>query len=94
MIIASAVMTEKGFFVGKRHGDAMLKAIDILGELPDIVDDGFITSDLKFLNRFEAFLYAKESNQFKRYELWYKSHPDRDLYTGYDGEQLFSEDLW
>jgi hypothetical protein len=94
MIIASAVRLPDGqVFVGKRHGDAGRQAIDILGlGRVSYSDDGFITSGLRFLNRKEALVYAKEHGQFKRYELCNKD--ENGNFYGYDGDELFSEDLW
>lgn len=83
-ITASAVKLKNGMvFVGKRHGDAMRHARNILdSDIKNlIIDDGFITSDLRFLNRFEAYKLAKENGQFRR-----------DYVCGL--EELFSEDLW
>jgi hypothetical protein len=94
MIIVAAVKFEDGrIFVGKRFSEAVLNAYKILGidytqkefKRIYVVDDGFITSDLKFLNRKEALIYAEERGQFKQ-EL-------RDR-GSYDGPELFSEDLW
>lgn len=92
MIIASAIkLTDNRIFVGKRHTDATLNALEILGLQSDFkfispifIEDGFITSELKFLNRKEALIYAKEHNQFRR----------DTSNGGYDGEDLYSEDLW
>jgi hypothetical protein len=53
-------------------------------------DDGFITSDLKFLNRKEALIYAKEHGQFKRKELGRLARNTNPAIL----EELFSEDLW
>jgi hypothetical protein len=100
MIIASAIKLPDGrIFVGKRHGDAIRNVISILA-LPEsnthviVADDGFITSDLKFLNREEALVYAKKNGQYKREELWFKAYPEEIVYNGYSGSELFSEDLW
>jgi hypothetical protein len=89
-IIASAVKLGNGhIYVGKRHTDAQKNAVSILGEdnflKARVIDDGFITSELRFIKRKEAFILAKNNGQFKRYEL---------QKSGYDGDELFSEDLW
>ncbi len=95
MIIASAVMIEDGqIFVGKRHGDAQLNAYKILGidlKKPDFKrlkfpKQGFITSDLRFLEREEALQYAKRMKQFR--------NTVETQNQTYNGQDLFSEDLW
>ena len=66
-------------------------AMDILGlEKVFYDDEGFIASDLKFLNRKEAFVYAKEHGQFKREELARLAGCTNPAIL----EELFSEDLW
>jgi hypothetical protein len=93
MIIASAIKLKDGqIFLGKRHGDAIFAAHKILEvEHISFVDDGFLTSDLQFLSRKEALLYAKAHGQFKREEMQKKI--GRRIYS-YNGDELFSEDLW
>jgi hypothetical protein len=94
-IIASAVRdTDGNVFVGKRHGDAGRNGMAIKhAEHWRHHEDGFVTSQLRFLNREDALILAKENGQFKRYEL--QHNLDRDgSFNGYDGPQLFSEDLW
>jgi hypothetical protein len=95
MIIASAVRLPDGqVFVGRRHGDAGRQAVELLGlDRVSYSDDGFITSGLRFLNREEALVYAKEHGQFRRYELWHNKDENGN-FNGYDGDELFSEDLW
>lgn len=61
-----------------RHHDVIRLIGGIAG--PDI--QGFLTSSGEFLNRRQAYTYAQEHNQLKR-------RPG-----GYNGNQLFSEDLW
>jgi hypothetical protein len=46
-------------------------------------EQGFLDNDGMFLNRAEAFIVATNANQLK---------PRRP--GGYDGELLFSEDIW
>jgi hypothetical protein len=94
-IIASAIQLENGqIYVGKRHSDAQKNALKILGEeiysKSKIVKEGFITTLLRFVNRKEAYLIAKEHNQFKREEI----QKVCGVENGYDGEELYSEDLW
>lgn len=45
-------------------------------------DQGFLTSEGRFVNRIEALEIAKRAGQFNRKP------------GGYDGPELFSEDLW
>jgi hypothetical protein len=87
MIIASAVkLSNNQFYVGKRHTDAQKNALAIMGEenfyKEKVIDTGYITTTLRFLNRDEAYFFAVNNGQIKL---------DR---KGYDGEELFSEDLW
>jgi hypothetical protein len=97
VIIAAAVkLSDDQIFVGKRHGDAQRNAMDILnnndGSILKGLRDGFLTSDLKFLEREEALVYAKQTGQFKRYDGIHGKPFDPS--RAYDGPQLFSEDLW
>lgn len=48
---------------------------------PDV--QGFLDSDGNFLTRLEAMKLAKENGQFSR-------NPD----DGYQGDELYSEDIW
>lgn len=61
-----------------RHHDIIRIIGDISG--PDI--QGFLDEDLNFLTRKEAFKVAKENGQFLR------------SLEGYQGDELFSEDIW
>jgi hypothetical protein len=93
-IIASAIQLENGqIYVGKRHSDAQKNALAILGKdiysRNKIVKDGFITTLLRFVNRKEAYLIAKEHDQFKRYEI----QKACGVENRYDGDELYSEDL-
>lgn len=45
---------------------------------------GFLTDEGKFLNRREAFVYVKECGQ----------RMIRPMDSGYQGDELYSEDLW
>jgi hypothetical protein len=87
MIIASAIKLPDGqIFVGKRHGDAGCAAYKILGiEKVSYSDTGFLTSNLEYLDRKAAYKYAKKTGQFKRKDTG--NH-------GYNGKELYSEDLW
>ncbi len=49
-------------------------------------EQGFLTSYGRYVNRKEAFVIAKRENQMARRE----THPP----GSYNGEELFSEDLW
>jgi hypothetical protein len=96
MIVAAAIKLRDGrIFVGKRHADAIRNAMLIFGirvadsRLFDMTD-GFLTDDLRFLNREEAFVYAKETGQFRREELAEAA----GIKSGYNGTELFSEDIW
>jgi hypothetical protein len=94
-IIASAIQLTNGqIFVGKRHSDAQKNAKEILGEdkylKEKIIKDGFLTTLLRFVGREEAYIIAKNNGQFKRYEI----QKACGVENGYDGEELYSEDLW
>lgn len=95
MILASAIkyyIEATGEIVvlcGPRHGD-IFKQLQDLGFEPKKgykeIEQGFITHDGKFLNRVEAFNYAKEIGQVSE-----KVILDREK-TGQLA--LISEDLW
>jgi len=90
-IIASAIKMDGHIFVGKRHGDAAWQYMNITGTSQcHFHDDGFITSTLRFINRKEAFILAKQNGQFKREELGRLSGCTNTTLL----EELFSEDLW
>lgn len=62
---------------------------DILHRLPakdnlDQIEEGFLTSEGKFLDRRSAFALASSNGQLNR-------RPGAQFYQG---DQLFSEDLW
>jgi hypothetical protein len=91
VIIASAIKIGAGVFIGLRHSDAIQQAMKMGKFLRgEKLQDGFITSSLKFLNRKEALVYAKEQGQFKRGQLGTLS----GARSYYDGPELYSEDLW
>jgi hypothetical protein len=94
-IIASAFQLTNGqIFVGKCHADAQKNAMAIMGEDNYLkekpIKDGFITTRLQFVNRREAYIIAKNNGQFKRYEI----QKACGVENGYDGDELYSEDLW
>jgi hypothetical protein len=95
LIIASAVKMSSGIiFAGKRHSDAQMNGALILGEddynKEKVVECGFLTSSLRFLNRKEAYILAKFNGQYKRGEIQ-KAYGIDNVY---DRKKLFSEDLW
>jgi hypothetical protein len=59
-------------------------AMNILQYGPVRGEEGFITTSLEFLNRKEAYKYAKKTGQLRR----------RDTGNHYAGKELYSEDLW
>jgi hypothetical protein len=84
VIIASAIKLPDGkIFVGQRHSDAGCVAMKVLNLGGGFYyDSGFLTSDLQFLTRKEAYKLAKKNGQFKRGD------------TGFHDRELYSEDLW
>jgi hypothetical protein len=95
MIIASAIQLKNGqIFIGKRHTDAQMNAELILGKdnygKMEIINDGFVTSGLRFLSREKAYILAKNNGQYKREEI----QKACGIENGYDGNELYSEDLW
>jgi hypothetical protein len=95
IIIASAIQLANGqVFVGKRHSNAQENAMNILGEdnyfNDRVLGDGFVTSLPRFIDRKEAYILARKNGQFKREE----NYKACRIKNGYDGEELFSEDLW
>jgi hypothetical protein len=69
MIVASAIKLKDGqVFTGKRHSDAIESALSVFKDadihaLLEGHTQGFLTSGLRFLDRFDALSYAKEKNQ-------------------------------
>jgi hypothetical protein len=99
MIIASAIKLvdewDGRVFVGKRRNEAQRNAMSIIGQsidLKDIAEYGFITTELRFITREEAYVLAKENGQFKRKKI--QINCGIEISTGYDGPMLYSEDLW
>lgn len=64
------------------HVISSMRSCDVDPELIASAEQGFIDADGKFLNRKAALMRAEETGQLKR-------DP-----KGYDGPELFSEDLW
>jgi hypothetical protein len=94
-IIASAVQLADGqIFVGKRHADAQKSAMAVTGKnnYPEekIIREGFVTNQLRFVGREEGCIIAKNSGQFKRNQIRKTCGAE----NGYDGTELYSEDLW
>lgn len=69
---------------GKRHGDIfrMLHDCGISPVVPEV--QGFTTDTGRFVDRREAFIIAKAADQIRR-----DASP-----LIYQGDQLFSEDVW
>jgi len=82
MIVSSVVWHRGQMFFGKRHNDCIRAAVKETKIKPVIGDQGFLTNDGKYLNRYEAAHYVKEINQ-----------PLHGRHK-FDGIQLCSEDLW
>jgi hypothetical protein len=91
MIIAAAIQLKNGqVFVGKRHSEAKMNAINILGKdnySGEDVKTGFITTNLKFLDRKEAYLLATNNGQ-------YRNEETRKTLGVNNGKKLCSDDLW
>lgn len=99
MIVSSAVKLNDGrVFVGKRHGDCYKQGKLILKENISLFKEsiqGFITDNLIFLNRQEAYYEAYKNNQCeeqKPYEANYCEGLERSIHDW--KPCLFSEDLW
>lgn len=73
-----------------RHYHVLTYLSDIYGGVPkqdwahESEEQGFLTDTGLFLNRKEAMIHAKACGQFKR-----DTSPGK-----YNGDKLFSEDLW
>ena len=90
-IIESAIEMDGNIFTGIRHGDACRQYMSITGASHCVYKkDGFITSKLRFIDRKEAYILAKQNGQFKREELALKAGSEHVTSL----EELFSEDLW
>lgn len=72
-----------------RHGHGF-QILEDLGYAPKtkykVLEQGFVTQDMVFLNREEAFIYAYEIGQLSTTTRWY--HRD------HGHEELYSEDLY
>jgi len=85
VIVASAYRRDGKMYVGRRHCDVIRIMVDDFGlAIPIGVEsdeDGFITSDGRFVDREEGYAIAKSSGQLKYHDPnW--------------GECLYSESLW
>ena len=68
----------------KRHND-LYNELSLHGLSQEVdYDEGFFTENYGFINRHNAFVLARMNGQYKR-----EVTP-----TSYNGEELFSEDLW
>ena len=78
MIIAPAIKTKDGRILASRnsHSELLIMYKDDF----KYSEQGFITSDLKFVNRKEALKIAKEKNY--------------NLNKLVDNDELYSEDMW
>ena len=91
MIICAALLVQierldyKTIMPCYRHGLGykMLKDFNIKHK---VLEEGFITHDGKFLNRYQAFRHATDCGQLSKTTLWYKEDDSQD--------QLYSEDLY
>lgn len=91
-IIAAAIWykpSNEVFFVdipGRHHNvlQGMKQHIPDMGRKWDQEVQGFITIDMQFVTRKQAYKIAKANGQFKR-----DTSPGR-----YNGDELYSEDLW
>lgn len=69
----------------QRHGGLMQEMIEDWGCEPPVVgEEGFLTSAGRFVNRKEALVLARAAGQLRR----------RKQPGDYDGDELFSEDVW
>jgi hypothetical protein len=72
-----------------RHHDCINYAVEVLGLKPPIGayfdGQGFYTEEGHFLNRIQAYKHALENNQITNRQ---------KTGNGYNGDSLFSEDLW
>jgi hypothetical protein len=82
-IIAAAIDHNGKVNIGKRHA-SIIRDIRLMGDRDVITQDsqGFVTSTGRFVDRATAYVIAKGAGQIIRPA------------TGYQGTNLFSEDLW
>ena len=78
MIIAPAIRTEEGKVYASRNSHSEL--IILYPNDFKYAEQGFITDDLRFVNREEALIIAKKENP--------------NLNKLVDNNELYSEDLW
>jgi hypothetical protein len=79
-IIKSAVKHNGVVYVGKRHSDAIKSAYTLTGHRPITSEQGFLTSDGKFVTRTEGAKIALKAKQITSLR--------------FGKTELFSEDLW
>lgn len=98
MIIASAVkLKNKKVYIGKRHGDcyAQIKSLGMSTEVCHNSTQGFITDELKFLNREDAYYHAYNEGQCEfQFPHELDIHPDLHIKKEEWKALLMSEDLW
>lgn len=82
---ANKLIETNEMILGIRHFDDRMNFVATCVGFPfknqDVIQ-GFIANDGKFYNRKDAYVIAKDANQIVRKE------------GGYDGDELFSEDLY
>ncbi len=79
-IIKSAVKHKGTVYVGSRHSDAIMSAATLTGDRPITGEQGFLTSDGRFVSRTEGAKIALKSKQI--------------IALRFSKTELFSEDLW
>jgi hypothetical protein len=93
MIVASAVRLKNGsVFVGKRHSDCFASIMLILKDNKAHIGSmqGFITDELNFLTRVEAYYEALACKQCKETILEDTEDDEKEIWKC----SLSSEDLW
>lgn len=98
MITASAVKLKNNkVYIGKRHGDCytQIKSFGMSTGVCEGSTQGFITDNLKFLNREDAYYHAYNSKQCKQ-QFPHESNfcPGLRITKEEWKACLFSEDLW
>lgn len=86
MITESAVWHRGILYKGKRHHDCIRSAVEATGIKPVIGDQGFITDEGLYLNRYEAAQHAIACGQIVAGKAKIRHE--------FDGKCLYSEDLW
>jgi hypothetical protein len=71
-IIKSAVRHKGTVYVGSRHSDAIMSAATLTGDRPITGEQGFLTSDGRFVSRTEGALKSKQITalRFSKTELF------------------------